>query len=90
MWFNVEYFYPVVGGPAIDSGDPVRGGLDPQPRVNMHLGALAAITNNVDLFLDFSILDRGDLEDGPTTLPILNGGFAQRQIVMGFMRRFGG
>lgn len=90
IWFNVEYFYPVVSGPDIDSGDPIRGGLDPQPRVNMHMGALGAITDNVDLFVDFSILDRGDLEDGPTTLPILNGGFDQQQIVMGFMRHFGG
>ena len=35
-----------------------------------------------------ALLDRGDLEDGLTTLPILNGGFDQKQILFGFMRRF--
>jgi hypothetical protein len=90
VWLNFQYFYPILSGPDSASPDLRRGHLAPQPRVNMHMGALGAITENVDLFVEYSILDRGDLEDAPTTLPILNGGFDQRQILFGFMRHFGG
>lgn len=62
--------------------------LDSQPRVSLRLGGLIGLSKTVDLFTEWSILDRGDLEDPATTLPILNGGFDQRQLVFGFMRRF--
>ncbi|MBL4633021.1 MAG: hypothetical protein JKY56_04070 [Kofleriaceae bacterium] len=79
-WLNFDYYLPVYGNP---------GAIDPQPRVNMRMGALSAVSQRVDLFIEFSILDRGDLEDARTTLPILNGGFDQRTLIMGFMRHFG-
>lgn len=79
-WLNFDYYYPVHGSP---------DAIDPQPRVNMRLGALGAVSKSVDLFIEFSILDRGDLEDLRTTLPILNGGFDQQTLIMGFMRHFG-
>ncbi len=91
IWFNFDYYYPVFHRPTAGNPDPTSGAsLDPQPRVNMHLGALGAITDNVSLFVDLSILDRGDLETGNTTLPIINTGFDQQQITFGFMRHFGG
>jgi len=91
MWLNFDYYYPVFHRPTENNPDPATlGSLAPQPRVNMHVGALGAITDNVSLFADYSILDRGDLESGNTTLPILNTGFDQRQIIFGFMRHFGG
>lgn len=79
-WLNFDYYYPVHGSP---------DAIDPQPRVNMRLGALGAVSKRVDLFIEFSVLDRGDLEDLRTTLPILNGGFDQQTLIMGFMRHFG-
>ena len=89
-WLTFDYYLPVLGGPANDDPDPITGAsLDPQPRVNVHIGALGAITDNVDLFVEYSILDRGDLEDRRTTLPILHAGFDQKQLIFGFMRHFG-
>ena len=91
VWLNFDYYYPVFHRPTNDKPDPqTLGSLDPQPRVNVHLGALGAITDNVSLFIDYSILDRGDLEEATTTMPILNAGFDQSQIIFGFMRHFGG
>lgn len=90
VWLNFDYYYPIFSRPTNGNPDPVTlGSIDPQPRVNMHLGALGAITDNVSLFVDYSILDRGDLETANTTLPVLNTGFDQRQIIFGFMRHFG-
>lgn len=91
VWLNFDYYYPVFGRPTNENPDPnTLGSLDPQPRVNVHLGAVGAITDNVSLFVDYSILDRGDLEEFTTTMPILNSGFDQSQIIFGFMRHFGG
>jgi len=50
---------------------------------------LVGVTKSLDLFVETSILDRGDLEDGRTTLPILSGGFDQKRVLFGFNRRFG-
>ncbi|MBT8493446.1 MAG: hypothetical protein KJO07_10350 [Deltaproteobacteria bacterium] len=89
-WLAFDYYYPLVGEPDpsdVDTGEPTA--LDPQPRVNFHLGGLIGLSETVDLFIEWSILDRGDLEDAQTLLPILNGGFDQKQILFGFMRRFG-
>lgn len=88
IWLNFDYFVPVLSGPDANKPDPLGGALDPQPRINMHLGGLIGLSQSVDLFVEYSILDRGDLENGMTTLPILNTGFDQRQILFGFMRRF--
>jgi hypothetical protein len=90
LWLRFDYYYPVAGHPNLDFPDPTTGlALDPQPRVNFHLGALVSVTRKLALFLEWSILDRGDLEDPATTLPVLNRGFDQQQLVFGFMRRFG-
>lgn len=89
VWLTFDYYLPVLSGPGTDDPDPMAGALDPQPRVNMHLGALGAVTKTVSLFIEYSILDRGDLENGFTTLPILHAGFDQKQIIFGFMRHFG-
>ncbi len=80
-WINFDYYYPVLSNP-----DAL---LDPQPRVNFHLGGLVGVSETVDLFVEWSILDRGDLEDPTTILPLLRGGFDQKQLLFGFMRRFG-
>ena len=90
LWLTFDYYVPVLSGPKKGDPDPLTGGaLDPQPRVNLHIGVLGGVTRNVDLFVEYSILDRGDLELARTTLPILHSGFDQKQILFGFMRHFG-
>jgi hypothetical protein len=86
-WIGVDYRVPVAHAP--DAPDPLSGGsLDPQPRVNFHLGFALTFLDDWDLFTVVAILDRGDVADPATTLPILEGGFDQRHFVFGLLRRF--
>lgn len=86
-WIGVDYRVPVAHAP--DAPDALSGGyLDPQPRVNFHLGFVLAFLDDWDLFAELAIVDRGDVADPATTLPILEGGFDQRHFVFGLMRRF--
>ena len=78
-WLTVGFAFPVASA----------GGLDPQTRVSMQMGVLGGVTRSLDLFMEIQILDRGDLENPATTLPILAGGFDQTRVVFGFNRRFG-
>ena len=88
-WLSFDFFFPTASSPDRDNPDPRTGGvLDPQTRVNFRLGGLIAVAERVDLFVEWSILDRGDLAAASTTLPVLNAGFDQEQILFGFMRRF--
>ena len=43
---------------------------------------------NWDLFAEFAIVDRGDMENPATRLPIMDGGFDQQQILLGVTRHF--
>ena len=93
-WLNFGFHFPLAHRGSL----PVAGAtpdmttleeMDPQTRVGVSLGALIGVTRGLDLFLELSILDRGDLANPTTTLPILEGGFDQRRVVFGFNRRFG-
>lgn len=94
-WLNFGFHFPLAhrGRMAVEvpggTPDVTMRDLDPQTRVGVSLGALIGVTRGLDLFLELSILDRGDLANPTTTLPILEGGFDQRRIVFGFNRRFG-
>ncbi len=89
-WLTFSFHFPLVGRPEVDRPDSLSGlALDPQTRVGVAMGLLLGVTKTLDLFLEGTILDRGDLEDPQTTLPILNGGFDQTRLVFGFNRRFG-
>jgi hypothetical protein len=86
-WIGVDYRVPVAHAP--DAPDPLSGAyLDPQPRVNFHLGFVLAYLDHWDLFAELAILDRGDIADPATTLPIIEGGFDQMHFVFGLLRRF--
>jgi hypothetical protein len=63
--------------------------FDPQTRLNFHVGMVYALIDNWDLYLEIAVIDRGDLIDVRTTLPILDGGFDQQQVIFGVVRRFG-
>jgi hypothetical protein len=89
-WLTFAFQFPLVARPAPGSPDPASDrALDPQTRVGVAFGMVLGISRSVDLFTEISVLDRGDVDDARTTLPILGGGFDQNRIVFGFNRRFG-
>jgi hypothetical protein len=58
----------------------------PEPR-----GAGAAVSLRADgwnVYTSYALIDRGELDKPETTLPILDGGFDQQQIVIGVEYRF--
>jgi hypothetical protein len=90
LWLSFDFRFPVTARPDRDSPDLTSGAfIDPQTRVNVRMGGRAAVNETVDLFVQWSIFDRGDLFDPATTLPVLNRGFDQQQLVFGFILRFG-
>jgi len=78
-WLAFTFHFPLVSG----------GPIDPQTRVDVVLGLLLGVSKTLDLFAEYSLFDRGDLENPATTLPILSQGFDQKRLVFGFNRRFG-
>lgn len=89
-WLTFSFHFPLIARPRPGDPDPISmRALDPQTRVGVSFGMLAGVTRALDFFVELSILDRGDLEDPRTTLPILAGGFDQNRILFGFNRRFG-
>jgi hypothetical protein len=84
-WAGLGYALPVVHG----GHDPVSGmPLDPQPRLDLNLGTAVQLADPWDCSIELSILDRGELADPATRLPVLDGGFDQIQLVVGVSRRF--
>jgi hypothetical protein len=82
-WLGIAYALPVQHSGA----DPTTGlAIDPQPRLDFHLGTVVSIESTWDLFVDFAVIDRGDLQVPATRLPILDGGFDQKQVVFGVTR----
>lgn len=83
-WLGIAYAIPVQ-----HSGtDPTTDmGIRPQPRLDFHIGTVVSIEHRWDLFVDFAVIDRGDLRDASTRLPILDGGFDQKQVVFGVTRQ---
>lgn len=86
-WVGLGYAVPV----AFRGQDPTTGmSVDPQPRLDFRIGTVLSLVKNWDLFAEFAIVDRGDLEDPATRLPILDGGFDQRQVILGVTRHIDG
>jgi hypothetical protein len=86
-WLGAGYALP-----AYHHGhDPVSGmTADPQPRLSIDLGNAVQLADDWDLTIDLEILDRGDLTNPATRLPVLDGGFDQIQIMVGISRRIHG
>lgn len=81
-WIGIGYALPIHAS----GTDPTTGQeVDPQPRLDFHIGTVVSI-KRWDLFADLSVVDRGDLAAPATRLPILDGGFDQRQILFGVTR----
>jgi len=84
VWVGVGFAFPI----AHDGGYPAMGRFAPQTRGDLHVGGVYAVVPSWDVYVEYSILDRGDLVDPQTTLPVLAGGFDQRQLMLGVTRRF--
>jgi hypothetical protein len=72
-WFGFSYSLPLAHDGAM---------LDPQPRMDLSLGVVLSFVDHWDVFARYEIIDRGDTAMH-TQLPILDGGFDQRQIIFG-------
>lgn len=82
-WLGIGYAVPVQAS----GKDPTTDRkIDPQPRLNFHAGTVLSLVPKWDIFVDFGVIDRGDLADSTTRLPILVGGFDQKQIIFGITR----
>ena len=86
-WVGLGYAVPV----SSRGEDPTTGiRVDPQPRLDFRIGTVLSLVKNWDLFAEFAIVDRGDMEDPATRLPILDGGFDQKQVILGVTRHIDG
>ena len=84
-WLGLAYAVPIYKRGV----DPTTGmALDPQPRLDFHIGTVLSLVPQWDLYADFAVIDRGDAASPATRLPILDGGFDQRQLVLGVTRHF--
>ncbi len=85
-WIGIGYALPV----NVRGTDPTTNvKIDPQPRLDFRIGTVISL-KNWDLFTEIAIVDRGDLSNPATRLPVLDGGFDQRQIVFGGTRHLEG
>jgi hypothetical protein len=80
-WLGVDYRIPL----AHSDGNLE---IDPQTRLNFQLGFMLGYVGKWDLYAIYAVIDRGEAEDPATTLPILDGGFDQSQIIFSAARRF--
>ncbi|HUS29695.1 MAG TPA: hypothetical protein VMZ53_14425 [Kofleriaceae bacterium] len=86
-WLGMGYAVPV----QFSGKDPTTEmWINPQPRLDFHMGTVLALVPKWDLFVDFAVVDRGELSDPTTRLPILDGGFDQRQVIFGVTRHIEG
>jgi hypothetical protein len=93
-WMSAGYSIPVYArGPVMANMPMASGGavtplmrIDPQPRLDLSVGMSAKLNNDWNAFTTASIVDRGDLTQVQTLLPVLDGGFDQIQLVFGMSR----
>ncbi|MBP8807657.1 MAG: hypothetical protein KBG48_25875 [Kofleriaceae bacterium] len=78
MWLGFDLELPIVHSDA----------LDPRSRLGVTIGQVFAAVRDWDLYASFSWRDRGTTDLPATTLPIVDGGFDQKQFAIGLTRRF--
>jgi hypothetical protein len=89
MWVGIDYAVPFASRPHMTAPDARRGYLDPQVRLNLEAGAALSLhSDGWNVYTSYTIVDRGELDRPETTLPILDGGFDQQQVVLGVEYRF--
>ena len=86
-WVGLGYAIPVISR----GSDPTTGlAVDPQPRLDFRIGTVWSVVKEWDLYAEFAVIDRGDMADPATRLPILDGGFDQQQVIFGVTRHIEG
>jgi hypothetical protein len=89
MWVGMDYAVPFASRPHATAPDARRGYLDPEVRLNLEAGAALSLhSDGWNVYASYTIVDRGELDKPETTLPILDGGFDQHQVVIGVQYRF--
>jgi hypothetical protein len=78
MWGGVEMAFPVVH----------TSGIAPSSRLDLTVGTVFSAVRDWDIYTELTYRDRGTTMMPETTMPIADGGFDQRQIVVGIVRRF--
>lgn len=80
-WVGTSYNVPVADNSGVSTaGAPA---YDPQTRFDIEVGGVLSYIDDWDIWAVVSVVDRGDALDPATTLPILNGGFDQKQLLFG-------
>lgn len=85
-WVGTEFHFPVADGSVMS--DAGAAPYDPQTRVSFEIGGVLSYIDDWDIVAKLSVFDRGDAVNPETTLPILDGGFDQTQIMIGLTRHF--
>jgi hypothetical protein len=78
LWFGTELAFPVVHADTID----------PSTRLDLTIGTVFSAVRDWDIYAELTFRDRGTTTIPETVLPIIDGGFDQRQFVVGLTRRF--
>ncbi|MCW5803171.1 MAG: hypothetical protein KIT31_12365 [Deltaproteobacteria bacterium] len=82
-WIGLGYALPV----SARGTDPTTSlAVDPQPRLDFRVGTVFSLEKKWDVFAEYAVVDRGDLGNPATRLPILDGGFDQHQVMFGVTR----
>jgi len=90
VWIGVDYRIPYAKSPS----EPVWDGLaqrsfDIGTTMGLSVGGVAEIEDTGwELFAILTVVDRGELDDPSTQLPVLDGGFDQTQVSLGVQHRF--
>ncbi|MGM0555242.1 MAG: hypothetical protein ACQEVA_02590 [Myxococcota bacterium] len=89
VWLGTEFYFPFyssAGGTNDDLGTEYV--LDPTTRANIHIGGALTFIENWDIYMEISLLDRGELDRIETTLPKLSEGFDQTTVTLGLNHRW--
>jgi len=78
LWFGTELAFPVAHADTID----------PSTRLDLTIGTVYSAVRDWDIYAELTFRDRGTTTIPETVLPIIDGGFDQRQFVVGLTRRF--
>ncbi len=90
FWVGLDYAVPIASGPNASAPDETSGRfLEPPVRLGLQVGGVLSVSEaGWDAFAVYNVVDRGELDRPETTLPILDGGFDQTQIILGVQHRF--
>lgn len=87
-WIGVDYAVPLAHGGQLRAATSSVA-IDPSVRLDFQVGGVLRVGNDDwDLFAYYAWIDRGERSRPETLLPVLDGGFDQRQLVVGVSHRF--